>query len=111
MSTAPRPRYAWPNAFRCKRSAAVLLATCTKPRVRLRRRTGACCTAAAPRRRRVSIRVDIKTCASSLLFGRLLDRLVGRCVWCLVAGGVRAGYQDLGGGKTQLELFRHPEPR
>jgi hypothetical protein len=41
-----------------------LLATCTKPRVRRRRRAGACCTPAVPRRRRVNIRVDIKSCAS-----------------------------------------------
>src|SRR5260370_36362550 len=103
----------------CRRSLATEPATCTKPRVRRRRRAGTCCAPPiVPRRRRVSIRVDVKTYASCVLelplaptgpSGQLplAGRERGTCAW-RPAGGPDARAWVEGDG---ADFFRHPQPR
>src|SRR5260370_30849956 len=72
-----------------------------------------------PSRRRVSIFVDVKSCASSRAgtCAGLINApsVPPHCggeaeIWCLVAGGVIRP-PGLGGVKSCLDLLRHPETR
>src|SRR5713101_3507627 len=124
ISAAPNPRYACPYAFRCRRSLATEPATCTKPRVRRRRRAGTCCAPPiVPRRRRVSIRVDVKTCASFVAEfpDGLLSVPTGPAGHLPASGegsfevapGGRRGDRTPGLGWKGMgsDFFGHPQPR
>src|SRR6185312_6071209 len=124
ISTAPTPMYAWPNEFRRRRSAATAPATWTNPRVRRRRRAGAWWAPGVTSRRRVSIRVVVKTYASFIAWTLVQTgtptpeapsaRPDLPSTWGGVVPGGRRGEPDArtyGVGGMESDLFRHPQPR